>query len=293
MQRYKTWYYDEWTKQTTKTIWKTMGSSYEDIFLDAVTRTELKKSQSQPKPKPLWFEASKKYKKLHVYDFDDTLVQTPKKPERGTPRHGWNGKDWWGSPESLQPPFMSGVPYHKTVLHAMNTSQLDSDVFTILLTGRRGVVAWAVRSVLQRIKLYGSRIIPDSNKIAKKRFQQLVENGKDRHYPIPMHQEFYSGDFITEEDYPKNKKGKPQHGTIYHKRYVVTKLLHDQMEELVIWDDRSDHIRPFIAMSLDFLQNKPNLKSAQINRVFPIYTPVWNEENCAVIEIPVKPGMSY
>ena len=271
-----------------------------DLFFEDIAGSKIigpkEKEKDIPKSKQApWFEASKKFKKLHVYDFDDTLVQTPKQPKRGEPRYGWDGKDWWGSHESLQPPFLGNINYHyhQIVLDAYNKSIRDSEVFTIILTGRRGVVAWAVRNLLAKIGIYGKRVVPESNAKAVEKFKQLIEQGKDQIYPAPNHHEYFTSDFVYESDYPKNTKGKPQHGTIYHKTYIVSKLLHAQMEELVLWDDRNDHIRPFIALSLDFLQNKPNLKSAQINRVFPIYKPVWNNGNCSVIEIPIKPGMRY
>lgn len=242
-----------------------------------------------------WDKASKSASRIEVFDFDDTIIQSAQKPKKGEPRYGWDGKDWWGSKESLQPPFLelrSSICHQKVITSFQNAACLN-DTFTILLTGRRGVVANEVRQILRRLSLYGTRVIPPSNKKALKAFKKDLESGQDSHdFKFGMHRQYFSGDFITEDDYPKNNKGKPQHGTIYHKTYIVKKLMHENIKELVIWDDRDDHIRPFIALGLELRRKHENLETVTINRVFPIREN-YGKKNCTVINIPVRPGMSY
>lgn len=245
----------------------------------------------------LWHEVAKGKKRIEVFDFDDTIVQSAKRPERGKPRHGWNGKDWWGSKASLSEPFFSvnRCAIHEPVVDAMIRATQDEDTLAILLTGRRGVVAYMVRGVLRIFNMQGKRIIPSSNGKAIKSHQARLSSGEDTENHLhgnAYHHQFFCGDFVTEDDYPKNSKGKPQHGTIYHKTYIVQKLMHESIEELVMWDDRDDHIRPFIAMGLDLKRKYEKLESATINRVFPIRDND-GRNNCIVMSIPIKRGMSY
>lgn len=254
-----------------------------------------RETKKKKKKESQWYEAAIGKKRIEVFDFDDTIVQSAKRPDRGEPRHGWNGKDWWGSEASLSHPLFSlnDCSTHHPVVDAMARATQDNDTLTILLTGRRGVVAHMVRSHLARLSLYGKRIIPPSNKKALKSFQTKLSNGHDKEYSgRKRHHQFFCGDFITEDDYPKNGKGKPQHGTIYHKRYIVQKLMHKDIEELVMWDDRDDHIRPFIAMGLDLKRRYEKLESAAINRVFPIREND-GRNTCTIINMPIKTGMSY
>lgn len=223
-----------------------------------------------------------KYKKLVIFDFDGTLANTPTKPQAHEPKHGWKGKDWWGSPESLQPPFFNGE-LHDEVKQAFEAARRDPDTKTVLLTGRRGVVSPHVRNVLQTHGFFGKRMIPDSN---KKAAQHHAGNEHPNESLPGSHEEFYSGDHSTEPDYPVYGK-KPDGSTIAHKAYIIkNKLVHNNLEQLDIWEDRPDHINPLTRVLLELQKHYPMLQKVTLHRVYP-------EAGGHVQHIPIRPGMVY
>lgn len=74
----------------------------------------------------------KQASELHVYDFDDTLFDSPLPPE------GTDSKDWWLSPESLAPPHVPAGKEGERKLPAVDAAKksLSSGAYTVLVTGR-------------------------------------------------------------------------------------------------------------------------------------------------------------
>jgi len=230
------------------------------------------------------------YTHLSVFDFDGTLANVPEKPS------GWEGRDWWGHQDSLSSPHYEGE-VNQEVVEAMKRNNADPHTKVILLTGRRGVIAHGVRGILRNQGLYGKRMIPDSNKNTLQRFKGAVEAGHDEIHPDEHkgHEEFYSGDHVTEPDYPTTHKGKPDGSTLVHKIYRVNKEMNPSIESLEFWEDRADHIPYFIKLGLDLLKQYGaeaggRLQKVVIHRVYP---PAMPGGQGVVQHIPIKPGMSY
>lgn len=75
------------------------------------------------------------FRELHIYDFDGTLFRSPEPPT------DWSGKrDWWGSPESLDEPYVPVKPnaswWIGSTVSEARRSISQQDVFAILATGR-------------------------------------------------------------------------------------------------------------------------------------------------------------
>lgn len=220
------------------------------------------------------FVKNKNYTKLAIFDFDGTIAFVPERPGPSDPKHNWNGKDWWGSHDSLTPPHYNGE-VNDVVIDAFKKAKADPSTRAVLLTGRRGLVADPVRNILRDNGLIGKRIIPDSNKkLSHTPFS-------DENHP-EAHEEYFNGDHSTEEDYPKTHKGKPEGGTLIFKHYILTKKLFNQnVEEIDIWDDRADHMPSWIKIGVELQKNYPNLQRYTIHRVFP-------NEGGHIQTIPVK-----
>lgn len=240
----------------------------------------------------VWLENEEKMpatkKNLVVFDFDGTIANVPERP------YDWSGKDWWGHHDSLSDPYYDGN-VNDEVVEAFKKANADPDTHAILLTGRRGVVAPAVRRVLRNNGLHGRRVIPDSNKHVLDKHLNAVKIGHDEEHPTPAHDEYYSGDHSTEEDYPKGPKGKPDGSTLVHKFYVINKLVNPQTESVEFWEDREDHIPHFIKLGMDLLnkygvERGGNLKQVILHRVYP---PAFRGGQGAVQHIPIRKGMNH
>jgi hypothetical protein len=235
-------------------------------------------------------EAMHQYNRLVVYDFDSTLANVPEKPS------DWEGKDWWGHEDSLSPPHYGGEMNHE-VVESMKRDNADPHTKAILLTGRRGVISHLVRKTLRNQGLYGKRIIPDSNKNVLQKFKGNVEAGHDEIHPhegMPHgHEEFYSGDHITEPDYPKTQKGKLDSSTLVHKTYRITKEMNSEIESLEFWEDRADHIPHFVKLGLDLLKQYGFDQGGRLEKVIlhRVYPPSIQGGQGVVQHIPIKPGM--
>ncbi len=194
--------------------------------------------------------------RLAIFDFDLTIAKAPEKPQKHEKQHGWNGKDWWGSAESLTPPFYN-MEVNEEIVGEMRKAKADPNTHTILLTGRRGVIAQEVRNVMRHHGLYGKRMIPDSNKQSQQQHRGLEHEAESR---LDAHEEYYTGDFRTEPDYPKfGKKNKPAGDTLSHKIYVIRRVI-DQLPSLTtveMWDDRKEHFPHWMVLAKDILRTRP------------------------------------
>lgn len=196
--------------------------------------------------------------RLVIFDFDGTVAKVPERPETGD--EYWDGRDWWGSEASLSSPHYDGS-VHPEVIEAFKQAKADPNAHTILLTGRRGVIAHGVRNILRSHGLYGKRVIHDDHKDALSHYKKMVDQGKDVSHPDESHEEYYSGDWITHPDYPtKNgKKGLVKDGSTFaHKRFVIENLIKKNggFQIIEIWDDRVDHLELFIQIGKNLLSNK-------------------------------------
>lgn len=233
--------------------------------------------------------------RLVVYDFDGTFANVPEKPA------GWkkdktdpHGTDWWAHPESLSAPAYNGE-VHNEVVDAWKKDQADPQTEVILLTGRRGVIANKVRSILRSQGLFGKRVIPNSNASIQKRYQTAIEKGDDVLHPEEHlgHEEYYAGDHITEPDYPQTLSGKIDGTTLAHKIYVIKKKMNSNIVTLEFWDDRVDHAPSFIKCGLDMLKqygvdHGGKLHTVIFHRIF--FTP---GAPIHVQHIPIEEGMKY
>ena len=81
--------------------------------------------------------ALKTASELHVYDFDDTLFDSPLVPK------DWpeTARDWWLSPDSLKPPYVPEGQESKFKLPAADAAKrsIASGAHTVLVTGRMDV----------------------------------------------------------------------------------------------------------------------------------------------------------
>tara|TARA_Y100000034_G_scaffold130080_1_gene187696 strand:+ start:3720 stop:4442 length:723 start_codon:yes stop_codon:yes gene_type:complete len=203
-----------------------------------------------------FLESANVVTRLAIFDFDLTIAKAPEKPQKGDNRHGWNGKDWWGSKESLTPPFYD-MEVNEEIVEEMRKAKADPNTHVILLTGRRGIVSPTVRNVLRHHGLYGRRMIPKSNDKARSHYRGH-EHDHDNHGDA--HEEYYSGDFRTEPDYPKfGKKNKPAGDTLSHKVYIIRRMV-DRLPTVTtveMWDDRKDHFPHWMKLGKDLLRTKP------------------------------------
>lgn len=232
-----------------------------------------------------WLEDKQmNYTRLVVFDFDGTIGNVPERP------NGWGGKDWWGHKDSLSHPHYDGS-VNQEVVDAFKEAKADPNAHVLLLTGRRGVIAHEVRKVLRANGLYGRRMIPDTNLTALKHYQDNVKKGIDETHPLEHgHEEYYSGDHVTEPDYPQTTKGKPDGSTLPFKMYICQKKMTPLVRTAEFWDDRADHAPHWIKLGLDLLKQYD-----QLNIIYHrVYPPVAGTGGVAYVQhIPIRPGMKY
>jgi hypothetical protein len=209
-----------------------------------------------------------KKRKLAIFDLDDTLIRSPDRPQSHEPLRSWNGKDWWGSKASLTPPDMGGFytgGINHQVIEAFRASKADPNVYTIMLTGRRGIVAPYVRQILRSYGLYGRRVIGPHNSDERDHHNDTVTSGEDILHPHEnhphAHEEYYSGDHHRTPGYPtiyneKKKKFVIDSSTLAHKRHVVENLLvqNQGFDVVEFWEDRVEHAEAFRNMGREWIE---------------------------------------
>lgn len=234
------------------------------------------------------------YNRLAVFDFDGTIATVPEKPRTPEEKkeYGWNGKDWWGSEAS----FSKDVYPHDEVIEAFREARECEDTHAIVLTGRRGVIAHAVRKWLRERDLIGRRMIAETHDKAKKKFLQLIEAGKDIETgEDALHDEYFKDDYDTEPDYPALRKDRKTGridftgGTLDFKRYIIKRLCHNGLTTLEMWEDRSDHVPHFIKFGLE-LKKQFEIDKVILHRIFE---PPQTGLQPHVQHIPLKEGMVW
>ncbi len=172
-------------------------------------------------------------KRIHVFDFDGTLVNTPTKPQ------GWKG-GWWGRDFSLLPPHM---PHHfelkekgkhllnDKVVAAYFESKARPDTHTVMMTGRHWGLRKTVMSIMRGYDL-----------CTKEDCDRLVEESK--------HFVFISG-------------GKTLEGKLER----LTELFHEfkDVDWIEMWEDREEHI-PHFRNHAHFLKRiRPNFEGIMVH----------------------------
>lgn len=96
-------------------------------------------------------------KKLVVYDFDGTLVDTPL-PEDGKVLYEsktgkkWPHVGWWGKEDSLNGDIFEIKPI-QMVIDSYNKEKLDSESLTLMLTGRMNKLKYSIKKILDKLDL--------------------------------------------------------------------------------------------------------------------------------------------
>lgn len=196
-------------------------------------------------------------KRIVVFDFDGTLVDTPT-PEEGAPKYQqttkqpWYIKDketaqahgyppsfrregWWGNPKTLEAPIFEPHPekLNQDVAKAFQSFKDDPQTYVVVMTGRIFKMADRVKEILA-------------------------------HYNIHADEYFFKGqkDVTQDQNYPR--KG----DTFDFKAFViVNRLMSQEIQTVEIFDDRAEHILRFVQLGKDLKTKWPNVQSVVIHDV--------------------------
>lgn len=97
-------------------------------------------------------------KRLSCFDFDGTLFHTPT-PETGRPLWeketglSWNGRGWWGNPESLNLNVFKHIPVNNWVYNKYLDDISDNNCYTFMATGRLKRLENKVQKVLDQYNI--------------------------------------------------------------------------------------------------------------------------------------------
>jgi hypothetical protein len=172
--------------------------------------------------------------KVHVFDFDGTLVNTPGREQAEKLYLADKGKSWpyegfYGRPESLIPPVFPEVPDESFAIQevAEICRKKECDL-SILMTGRP-------------YKL-------------RKRVLEICG-----HLGLTFDQSYFRGQADC------NNKG----DTFVFKTSVLEKILVLPLKEVVMWEDREDHYTQFSALFDLYRANYPEVIFT-LHRVLPV-----------------------
>jgi len=202
------------------------------------------------------------FTKLHIFDFDGTLVKTPcDKPENhlvfekytGIPwlinknkslelssKHGkFIGirRGWWGRKETLEPPLVPNPTPESFFItdpcQALLKSKADPDAITVLMTGRH---AGLKNQVL--------RIAGDGNLIDVRK--KVSENNEIFYESIDSEITCW---FLGENG--PNPQGSKPNSTLPWKMWIIEQYLelHPNLTKIVIWEDREEHVKEFESLN--------------------------------------------
>lgn len=200
------------------------------------------------------------FRELHIFDFDGTLFESPadtpenrKKYEKATGIPWLIDKEqsrqltsklkrfvpirrgWWGRAETLEPPIVPNPApkewFKKDVCDQFHASKKNSDVMTVIMTGRHRGLASQVLRICADGKLF-----------------DVKEKWKD---DKPYHQNddpnvtcFFLG------DRPPGPQGNIPGETFPWKSCIIDGLILTQPEvtQIQIWEDRDEHVGKFKAL---------------------------------------------
>jgi hypothetical protein len=218
-----------------------------------------------------WILSESLQPRLAIFDFDETLANTPRRPENWVAKDYIapdgkvkKSKDWWTHPDSLE----GNWDFKDQVIQEFQKARQDPNTQAVLLTGRVGMrTAHIIRDRLRRVGLHGRRVISSHH---HKAIQRQKEWPHGDEHPDDEHEEYYKGDMQKEPDFPKVEKGKPDSDTFNHKAYVIEKkLMHDGVRVIDFWDDREGHRQGFVELFQKLLREWPNLQQVTIHVVSP------------------------
>jgi len=220
----------------------------------------------------IWIESQMPITKLAFFDYDGTLAVTPKPPQNWAPSNyvapdGKVRKDnhWWTHPDSLE-----NYQLNQFILGEFKKARMEQSTKAVLLTGRQGMrTAHLIRGKLRDEGLFGKRQISARYEKAQERHDNWPNGPHPEEDHPHAHQEFFKGDMRTEDDYPKTSKGKPDGDTASHKKYVVQKLMNDNVQLIDFWDDQVEFVDDFLNLFKQLLKNWPNLKKINYYHVTP------------------------
>lgn len=162
-----------------------------------------------------WLPKSKRRRAV-IYDFDNTLFQSPTK-EVGEPlyqqHHGtpWPHRGWWGRVETLMPPIVSDPiteeHFVRSVLDAYRVDRQCENTNVYLMTGRPFKLEKRIREILAAVN-------------------------------CTFDEYFYRG-----------QKDAPNFGDTFDiKTHLIrNRIVHPGLETLEIWEDRPEHMVKFCA----------------------------------------------
>ncbi len=197
------------------------------------------------------------YKRVVVFDFDGTLVDTPG-PEEGVANYEkatgkqWHIPDkatalangfpkdfrrlgWWGRKETLHPPIFEPHPDRliPNVANALKSFHADPDTFTVVMTGRAANAEERVKEILNQYGIHANKYFLQGQK-------ELTQH----------------------PNYPKVRD------TFNYKAFVISDLLMSPtVEELEIFDDREEHIADFVKLGENLKKSWPKLKLVKVHDV--------------------------
>jgi len=182
-------------------------------------------------PKPTFCNGKKK---LFLWDFDGTLFNSPGREEgsllylEGTGKE-WPFGGWWGRNETLMPPIVPDPPPQERLIQWTYDHYLKAKADS------------AAHNVLLTGRPYKNR----------KRVQEIL-----KHFDISFDEEYYRG-----------MRGINGSDTLQIKCGIIeTRLIHNSLEEMELWEDRREHIGPFAAF-MGRLKSKFKLKRVVLHDV--------------------------
>ena len=202
-----------------------------------------------------WLDQREGQSNLAIFDFDKTLAYTAEKPK------GWNGKDWFAHPQSLEGDNFSGFNSH--VLKAFIEAKKDPNTHAVMLTGRTAPVSPSVRQILQNHGLFGKRTFPKRHPGGAFFIGHPEENKDD------AHSEFYRGDYDKESDYPRYQTGAPKQDVPVWKTYIIEKLVTQSTKKIDLFEDKPENITEFKKIGKEILNKWPNVQEIYIHWVKP------------------------
>ena len=196
-----------------------------------------------------------KYRSLHIYDFDQTLVNTPGPDtdlngftardtydrwlvDQSLPKRKWTG--WYGRSETLQPPIfgkMEGEKFipppsclNQEICNSVLKSKANPKTLTVLMTGRH------IKMINKNTKVHLVKEIMDAYEISF-----------DRYYYL------FSGQL-----------------TLPFKCNTIEMILREfpTIADLEVWEDREEHVSKFNDFA-KYLTKGKNLDSYKIHAVYP------------------------
>jgi len=197
------------------------------------------------------------FKRIVIFDFDDTLVFTPT-PEEGAPKYQqatgqpWYIKDpqtaqahgypssyrregWWGNPKTIESPIFDPHPdkLNQDVARAFQSFKDDPHTYTVVMTGRIAKMENRIKEILAHYNIHADEYY----------FKDQKNLTQDKNYP---------------------RKG----DTFDYKAFVIiNRLVNQETQSVEIFDDRAEHIPKFVELGRNLKEKWPNMQTVIIHDV--------------------------